>query len=161
MGEWLRRKLAERRTVIPFASDNRHRMVRFEKIVFSILTWALYLYVGIELLELLITLAKALSTVEWPGERTFLSTEEGRRLLPIFFNILIAMELAETMKEFHLHHRVKMGRILSIGVIAIGRKLIVVDLAHGDPMTTFALAALVLALMAGIWLLGRAGTEDR
>lgn len=96
-------------------------MERFEKIVFNILAWALYLYVAIELVELLITFVKALSTVEWLGERTFLSSDEGRRLLPIFFNILIAMELAETMKEFHVHHRVKMGRILAIGVIAIGR----------------------------------------
>ena len=130
-------------------------MERFEKTVFTILTWALYLYVAVELLELLVLFAKALGSVELLSTRTLLSSEEGHMLLPIFFNILIAMELAETMKEFHAHHRVRVSRILAIGVIAIGRKLIVVDLAHGDPLITFALAALVLALTAGLWLLGK------
>lgn len=134
-------------------------MERFEKIVFNILAWALYLYVAIELVELLITFVNALSTVEWLGERTFLSSDEGRRLLPIFFNILIAMELAETMKEFHVHHRVKMGRILAIGVIAIGRKLIVVDFTHGDPWVTIAMAELVIALVVGIRLSGHTPSE--
>jgi hypothetical protein len=96
----------------------------------------LYLYASIEVVELLVTLGKALWTVDWNAERTFQSTAEGQRTLPLFFNILIAMELAETMKEFHLDHRVKVVRLLSIGVIAISRKLIVADLTHGDPMVT-------------------------
>jgi uncharacterized membrane protein (DUF373 family) len=67
--------------------------------------------------------------------------------------------MAETMKEFHVHHRVKMGRILAIGVIAIGRKLIVVDFTHGDPWVTIAMAALVIALVAGIRLSGHTPSE--
>jgi uncharacterized membrane protein (DUF373 family) len=64
----------------------------------------------------------------------------------------------ETMKEFHVHHRVKMGRILAIGVIAIGRKLIVVDFTHGDPCT-IAMAELVIALVVGIRLSGHTPSE--
>ena len=134
-------------------------MLRFEKFVFTILTWALYLYVAVELVELVVIIFKALSSMNWTSDRLLLSTEEGRLLLPIFFNILIAMELAETMKEFHAHHQVRMVRILAIGIIAIGRKLIVVDFAHGDPMITFSLAALVAALVGGVWLLDRGGKD--
>lgn len=134
-------------------------MLRFEKLVFTILAWALYLYVAVELVELVVIIYKALSSMNWETDRLLLSTEEGRLLLPIFFNILIAMELAETMKEFHAHHQVRMVRILTIGIIAIGRKLIVVDFAHGDPMITFSLAALVASLVGGVWLLHRSGQE--
>jgi uncharacterized membrane protein (DUF373 family) len=134
-------------------------MLRFEKLVFTILAWALYLYVAVELVELAVIIYKALSSMHWGTDRLLLSTEEGRLLMPIFFNILIAMELAETMKEFHAHHQVRMVRILTIGIIAIGRKLIVVDFAHGDPMITFSLAALVGALVGGVWLLGRCAQE--
>lgn len=130
-------------------------MLRFEKLVFTVLTWALYVYVAVELVELVVLFVKALVSVELLSPRTLLSSEEGHQLLPIFFNILISMELAETMKEFHAHHQVRMVRILAIGIIAIGRKLIVVDFAHGDPMITFSLAALVAALVGGVWLLGR------
>ena len=136
-------------------------MERFERFVFTFLTWVLYLYVSIEVVELLITLGKALWTVDLSAERTFLSTAEGHRTLPLFFNILIAMELAETMKEFHLDHRVKVVRLLSIGVIAISRKLIVADLTHGDPMVTFSIAALVASLVVGIRLLDHYAKDGR
>ena len=136
-------------------------MERFERFVFTFLTWVLYLYVSIEVVELLITLGKALWTVDLSAERTFLSTAEGHRTLPLFFNILIAMELAETMKEFHLDHRVKVVRLLSIGVIAISRKLIVADHTHGDPMVTFSIAALVASLVVGIRLLDHYAKDGR
>src|SRR5262249_60808326 len=78
-------------------------------------------------------------------------------LLDIFGSlllVLIGLELLDTMRAYFADHAVRVESVLSIALIAVTRKIIVLDLKSGDTLTTLAIAALVTA-MAVAYHLGR------
>ena len=84
-----------------------------------------------------------------------------------FLVVLIALELLETMKAYLDEHVIHAELVLQVALIAIARKIIVLDVKGLAPATVLAIAALVLALAAAYWLEGRrrrkpaAGPEQR
>ncbi len=71
----------------------------------------------------------------------------------IFFDILIAFELMETIKPGLHSIPEKAKLILLIGLIAVTRKLITVDVYHVAYTTEIALALLIISLTAGYFLM--------
>ena len=71
--------------------------------------------------------------------------------LPIFFSVLIAIELIDTMKIYLKDNVVHSHHIILVGIIAISRKLITIDFSHGDAIINLSLAALIIALAIGYY----------
>jgi uncharacterized membrane protein (DUF373 family) len=83
----------------------------------------------------------------------FFSKEEGEQIIPAFFGILIALELIDTFKIYLKENEIKAQHLIVIGIIAVSRKLLVLDFAHGNPMTNFSIAALIVGLALAYFLL--------
>ncbi|MCC5924416.1 MAG: phosphate-starvation-inducible PsiE family protein [Crocinitomicaceae bacterium] len=125
---------------------------QFEKIVFYILSGIVILYVAVEIIELLYQFGRALIVNEGDHDRLLISADQTKKVLPVFFNVLIAIELIETFNGYVKDSVIQVQSILLIGLIAIGRKLLVLDIGHADGLSNIGLAAIILALSLGYYL---------
>jgi uncharacterized membrane protein (DUF373 family) len=67
--------------------------------------------------------------------------------------VVLGLELLETLKAYFTEHHVRLEVILVVAIIAAGRQIIQVDLEHTSPGILFGLAAVILALAAGYFLI--------
>lgn len=125
---------------------------RFEVGVFYILSAIIVLYIAVEIIELVYQFGKALLTTGDTTTRLLITKEQTALVLPVFFNILIAIELIDTFNIYIKEHSIKVQSILLIGLIAIGRKLLVLDLGHADGLSNIGLASIIIALSLGYYL---------
>lgn len=124
---------------------------KFEKAVFFLLSGIIVLFITVEIIELLYQFGLALFTSDDTSDRLLISKEQTAMVLPVFFNILIAIELIDTFDIYVKEHSIKVQNILLIGLIAIGRKLLVLDIGHSDGLNNIGLAAIILALSSGYY----------
>lgn len=130
-----------------------HNLIKkFEVVVFYILSTVIVLYIVVELIELIYQFGKALMTMNESSERLLITKEQTNLVLPVFFNILIAIELIDTFNIYIKEHQIKVQSILLIGLIAIGRKLLVLDIGHTDALNNIGLASIIIALSIGYYL---------
>ena len=88
-----------------------------------------------------------------------LEVEEILDIFGMFLLVLIGIELVDTLraylndKDFHLEV------VLSVGLIAVARKVIVIDVKKAEPATLIGIAAIILALSFAYLLVkkGRCG----
>jgi uncharacterized membrane protein (DUF373 family) len=71
----------------------------------------------------------------------------------MFLFILIGIELLETIKAYLKENMVHVEIVLLVGIIAIARKVIVMDYDQYPPVTLVGMAALVIALAGGYYLI--------
>jgi uncharacterized membrane protein (DUF373 family) len=81
----------------------------------------------------------------------------------MIFTVIIALEFKRSIllvgeRRFGI---VQVRAVILIAMLAVVRKLIILDLAHTDPMQLFALAAAALALGAVYWLVREQDRRDR
>lgn len=125
---------------------------KFERGVFYILSAIIVLYIAVEVVELVYQFGKALITPHDHSDRLLITKEHTKAVLPVFFNILIAIELIDTFDVYVKEHSIKVQSILLIGLIAMGRKILVLDIGHADGMSNIGIAAVILALSLGYYL---------
>jgi uncharacterized membrane protein (DUF373 family) len=75
--------------------------------------------------------------------------------------VLIGLELLETLRAYLHDHHVRLEVVLIVAVIALGRHIIQLDLEHLGGPSLLGIAALMLALTAGYFLVRRAATHRR
>lgn len=73
----------------------------------------------------------------------------------LFFNILLMIEILQTIKIFSHNHIIKVRIILIVCLIAVSRKILALGEHSVDPMAELALAALILALATGYFLVSK------
>jgi uncharacterized membrane protein (DUF373 family) len=82
--------------------------------------------------------------------------EYGKEIAIMFFNILLMMEIMQTLKVFAEDHIIKLRIILIVCLIAASRKILEVGgEQHIDPMAEIGLGVLILALSAGYFLVSK------
>jgi len=124
----------------------------FEKYIFYFLIAILAFYILVEVVTLVYFFFTGLFSIE-SGKLLFFSKEEGEQIIPAFFGILIALELIDTFKIYLKENEIKAQHLIVIGIIAVSRKLLVLDFGHGNPITNFSLAALIVGLASAYFLL--------
>jgi uncharacterized membrane protein (DUF373 family) len=87
--------------------------------------------------------------------------EHGKNIIVLFFNVLLALEILETVKAFAKSHEVKIRIILIVCLIAVSRKFLMLDLGESHPVEEAALAALVVAFSLGYFLMTRKFSQDK
>lgn len=127
-------------------------MKKFEVGVFYILSGVIAIYIAVEIIELVYQFGKAILTKNENSNRLLISKEQTALVLPVFFNILIAIELIDTFNIYVKESHIKVQSILLIGLIAIGRKLLILDIGHADGLNNIGLAAIIIALSLGYYL---------
>ncbi|MBM4032770.1 MAG: phosphate-starvation-inducible E-like protein [Planctomycetes bacterium] len=89
-----------------------------------------------------------------------LSGEAVPQLFGLALMVLIGLELLETMKTYLSKARFQVEVVFLVAMIAMARKVILLDVKVPDAGTLAGVAALILALGVGFYLLKRATRKD-
>ncbi|MBN2735120.1 MAG: phosphate-starvation-inducible PsiE family protein [Methanomicrobiaceae archaeon] len=73
-----------------------------------------------------------------------------------FLLILIGLELMDTIKSFIETKKIEVGIVIILAIIAISRKIIVIDPASATEFELIGIGAIVLALTAGYYFVKKA-----
>jgi len=118
---------------------------KFEEIVVVILAWLLAATIAFSVLELAVVLFKDL--VSPPV--LMLEMHELLDIFGLFLLVLLGLELLETMKAYLRENVVHVEVVMIVAIIAIARKVIILDLKELNGMMLVGLASLLAALAFG------------
>lgn len=77
----------------------------------------------------------------------------------LFLVILIGLELLKSMQFFLAEKRIKPGMVIEVAIIAVCNKVITLDLKHTGADMLLGMAALLVGLSAGYFILQRRSAE--
>jgi len=87
----------------------------------------------------------------------FLEINQFLEIFGFFLLILIGIELLETIKAYLLEKVIHINLVLEVALIALARKVIVLDLNKYDGVTVLAYAALIIAVAVAFFLIKKKG----
>ena len=82
-----------------------------------------------------------------------LNIAEMLEIFGFFMMVLIGLELMETIKVFLTDQSVHVEIICLVAIVAIARKVIILDLYKLSPVTLLGIAAIIVALSVGYFFL--------
>ena len=124
----------------------------FERIVVVSLVVMMMLVVALATLELGWIIVKDIIT----PPVLLLEVDELLEIFGFFLLILIGVELLETIKAYLKDNVIHVEIVLEVALIAVARKVIVLDLSKYDGLTVLSIAALIIALACAFFLERRA-----
>ena len=74
-------------------------------------------------------------------------------LFGLFMLVLIGIELLETLKAYFDEHIVHAEIVLEVAIIAIVRKVIILDIKKEESLTLIGIAAIILALAVAYYII--------
>ena len=83
----------------------------------------------------------------------FLTVNELLDVFAAFLLVLIGLELLDTVKVYATERHVHVEAVLLVALLAILRKVIILDFKDVPATTLFAVAAVILALGGAYWLM--------
>jgi uncharacterized membrane protein (DUF373 family) len=129
---------------------------RFEQAIVILLIAMMALIVLVATLELAWIIYKDLSTPPY-----FIIEIDGLlQIFGFFLLILIGVELLETIKGYLAEHVIHVEIVLEVALIAIARKVIILDLKDYSGVTVLAIAALIVSLALAYYLKKRGRHEQ-
>ena len=81
-----------------------------------------------------------------------LDINELLNVFGFFMLILIGVELLETIRAYLNEHEVHVEIVLEVALIAVARKVVIIDVKEYSPETLLAIAAIVLSLAGAYYL---------
>ncbi|MBC7691848.1 MAG: phosphate-starvation-inducible PsiE family protein [Methylotenera sp.] len=85
-----------------------------------------------------------------------LGLDELHEIFGVFLLVLIGIELLETVKGYLKDNVVHVEIVLEVALIAIARKVILLDLSKYDGLSILAVAAIIIALAGAFYVQRRA-----
>ena len=95
---------------------------------------------------------------EPPG--LFLGVEDLFNVFSLFLMVLIALELMTSIEMYLKDNVIHAEIMFLVALTAVARKIVILDAKAIDAMTVFAIAALVLTLSAGYYLLKHSNAPE-
>jgi len=84
-----------------------------------------------------------------------LEINELMEIFGFFLLVLVGIELLETIKAYLIDGVVHVEIVLEVALLAIARKVIILDIAHYDGFRLLSLAALIVAVSIGFFVVKR------
>jgi uncharacterized membrane protein (DUF373 family) len=84
-----------------------------------------------------------------------LEIDELLDLFGLFLLVLIGIELHDTMKAYMVEKVVHVEIVFAVALIAVARKVIVLDVAKYPSLTLMAIGVIIIALSVGYYLIKR------
>lgn len=81
-----------------------------------------------------------------------LDIDELLDVFGFFMLILIGVELLETIRAYLNEHEVHVEIVLEVALIAVARKVVIIDVKEFSPETLLAIAAIVISLAGAYYL---------
>lgn len=130
-------------------------MDRIERLLLSALQLFLVLLVALAVLDLFYLLAKGV--IE--QARHIETVHDLQAMLERGFAgallVLIGLELLVTVRAYVEETRFRLEVVLVVGIIAIARHVVLLDLEHVDGVSMLGIGSLLLALVAGYYVASR------
>ena len=125
-----------------------------EDFIAKILALAMIGVVLFAILDLVIVLAQELlSLPDGRFSTTFL------KILGLFLNILSALEIMQNITSYLSNHIIQIEMVIVTSLIAVARKIIILDLEKISHLELLALAATIFALSICYWLVRRTNAK--
>jgi len=121
---------------------------KFERIVTAVLLVMLAVVVVLALIDLGWLLIKDILK----PPLFILEVADLLEIFGFFLLVLIGLELLETVKCYYLEGRIELKVIFSVALIAIGRKIIILEPSKYGGMTLIGIGVIILALVAGYYV---------
>lgn len=80
-----------------------------------------------------------------------LEVDELLEIFGLFLLVLIGIELLETIKHYYTDGKIELTVIFTVALIALSRKIIILEPEKYDPLTLVGIGVVILALVAGYW----------
>jgi len=81
-----------------------------------------------------------------------LEIDELLELFGFFLLVLIGIELLDTIKNYYETGKIDLGVIFTVALIALSRKIIILEPEKYAPLTLVGIGVLILGLVAGYWV---------
>ena len=85
-----------------------------------------------------------------------LNVREMMEVFGFILMVIIGLELLETIKTYLQDHEVHVEVVLLVALVAVARKVIILDYKDMEPDMMLAVAALVISMSAGFYVVRRA-----
>jgi uncharacterized membrane protein (DUF373 family) len=125
---------------------------RFEGIIVIALLVMMALVVLLGTIELAVII---LDQMLQPPRLILLGMSELLTIFNFFLLVLIGLELIEVIKVYLVDEQIHVEVIFLVAIIAVARKVIVLDVKELDPLVSLGIAAIILSLAGGYYLLKR------
>ena len=128
----------------------------FQKIIIAVLTALMALVVMLATLEIVYIIALDILSPPF----ILLDENELLNIFGYFLLILIGIELLETF-SIYLHERaINVQVVLLVAMIALARKVIILDAKEMQSLTLVGIGFIILALAAGYYLVKKSQDEE-
>ena len=127
----------------------------FHKAIITILTGLMGFVVILGTLELIYLIAMDISS----PPLMLLEIDELLDIFGYFLLILIGVELLETLRIYLKEHALNVQVVLLVAMIAIARKVIILDSSEIESLTLIGIGFIIISLAAGYYLVKRSQDE--
>jgi uncharacterized membrane protein (DUF373 family) len=128
---------------------NMRYFEKFEKFLITSLLVMMVVVVFLAIVDLAWLLIKDIFS---PPE-ILLSIGELLDIFGLFLLVLIGVELLETVKAYLIERAIHVEVVMTVAIIAIARKVIILDINKLESLTLIGIAAIVMALAVGYYLI--------
>lgn len=129
---------------------------KFENLVTHILMMMMVVLVAIAVADLGVLLVKDILS----APMGLLDADELLELFGFFLLVLIGIELLETLKAYVREKQIRAEVIMLVALIAVSRKIIILDVRQVPSETLIGIAALIVALGITYFLMRRSHTKE-
>lgn len=131
---------------------------KYEKFMIQALMVMMAIVLGLATLDLGWLIMKDIITPPF----FLLDVNELLDIFGLFMLVVIGIELLETIMKTYItqgqpHYEV----VLSVAIIAISRKVIILDLKEVDSLSLIGIASIIVALTVGYFLMKRSQSHDK
>lgn len=131
---------------------------KYEQIMIQILMVMMAIVLGLSVIDLAWTIVKDMSEPPY----LLLDIDELLELFGLFMLVIIGIELLETiMKTYSSPGEQHYEVVLSVAIIAIARKVIMLDIKAVDSVTLIGIASIILALTGGYYFMKLASSKQQ
>jgi uncharacterized membrane protein (DUF373 family) len=122
---------------------------KFENSIVIALLGMMVVVVSLAMIELGVIIYRQMVS---PPLYILLDLDDMLKIFGFFFMILIGLELIETIKVYLSKEIIPVEVIFLVAIIAITRKVIILDYKNLNPLTLIGMAAIILSLSIGYYV---------
>lgn len=93
--------------------------------------------------------------------RLVFDVKQVMEMFGLVFTVLIGLELLETIKSYISQDQLHVEVVFLVAMVAVARKVIILDVKESEPVMLVGIAAIVLALAVGFYFVKRAQRGDK
>ena len=133
------------------------RLTKFQNVVLLVLTWMMALVVLLATAELFYIIVIDIAS----PPLVLLEIDQLLEIFGYFLLVLIGIELLETFKIYLEENVINVQVVLLVAIIAIARKVIILDVKSLPNMTLIGIGFIVVSLSTGYFLVKKSQQDEK